>query len=114
MRNQIKKICGSTGGTHDEDFAPPLKEEVLYGYEKKRFGNGRSRGGRGRGRDRFAVKEDKKTQREDLRPQERKRTEEAGNPLNSYGIKGRCYVCDSLKHFANECPHKAPIEKDTQ
>ena len=83
MKAQIKKICGTSSASSNEDtVAPPLKDEVLFSsYNKKGF---RGRGGyRGKSR---GFQERKRSEGRDV----------AGNPVNQHGVKLRCYVCKCM------------------
>ena len=52
MREQIKKICGTTSCDDEPEPAPAVKDEVLFGYGGGRPSRGfsyRGKGGRNRG-----------------------------------------------------------------
>ena len=94
MKEQIKKICGTTISRDDDDSAsaPPIKDEVLFGYGGSKssyrgYTRGRGRGGYSK-----------------YNSQDDKKNDGASNPSNSYGVKMRCFVCDSTSHLFKDCP----------
>ena len=67
MKDQIKRICGSSFSTKEDKVAPPVKDEVFYGYEKRK-GDSQGRGrGRGRGRGQFNWRGQSKKKTEDAK-----------------------------------------------
>ena len=125
MKEQIKKICGTISTSCDDvpEPAPPVKDEVLLGYaggrSSRRFGY-RGRGGRGQGgqgsrsNDQRGYSQDNCGDRPfgstpDL--SNRKRSDEASNQVNQYGVQMRCFGFDSTKHLLKDCPkNKKPQE----
>jgi len=113
MKEQIKKICGTvSSSSHDDDHehAPPVKDEVLLGYAGGRSGRGgykKGRGGRGRGRSNDQQRSSHDEWRSETSgSRDKKRTDEASNFVNQYGIQMRCFGCDSTQHLLNDCPKK--------
>ena len=90
MKNQIKKICGTTG--KEESLVHPVKEDCYYGN-----GRGRSKWYQNRRKEPFKQSERKREDEEAAKGRN-------GNPINVDGVQYRCYRCDSTEHFANKCP----------
>ena len=112
MKIQIKKICGTTVGSGEDESAPPLKDEVLFGYGRNRgrSNNRYNRGGRGRGSYQDQGNTRNSTTRSSAYSQDRRKTDEARNPVNSHGLQMRCYGCDSQTHFFKDCPKNKKSE----
>ena len=126
MLTQIKKICGSSYSGKEDEKAPPIKDEVFYGYDKKKkpFGRGRNKSGQERERKGTDNQERQKSGSERDRkrsdnyerykkPTERKRADE-GNSKNVYGIQKRCFICDSQKHMSHDCPMNKKNDKGVE
>jgi len=117
MIHQIKKICGTSvanNDTEDESEAPPLKEDLLFGSYDRRRNHGygyrgrRGRGGRG-GSSRGGYE---RSQESDWRSRKESGSEsdkggQRKNPVNSYGVRLRCHICDSHDHLARECSRRS-------
>ena len=108
MKDQIKKICGTTVSQGNDDFqsAPPIKDEVLFTHGRGGY-RGRGRGGKG-GRG-GSYKPSSST--EGAKGGSQKQSSSTENPVNQYGIKMRCYACDSLTHMVANCPKKNEVEE---
>ena len=97
MKDKVMKIFGDPGMREDSGGVPVVKEEVMYGYGYRSGDRGSTRGNfrggyRGRG-------------------YRGGRGPGGKNQVNSNGRGWRCYICDSTKHLARECPHKEDQEQ---
>ena len=109
MKDQIKKICGTTFNAKEGDTAPPVKDECFFGYEKQKRGSWRGRNwrgyGRGRGRGSNQEKGPPRKKSEDVRE---------GNPVDWKGNKIKCFICDSETHMIKDCPKKESNEEKAE
>ena len=114
MKDIVMKICGDPIGSEDSGGAPPVKEEVLFGYGRsgsRRNFQQENRGNRGGYHGGF---------RGGYRGVRGSSPSNAGgsggyhsgNPIGADGKVLRCHECESTKHFVERCPYRRDNSKE--
>ena len=100
MKTQIQKVFGDNTG--DASDALPVKsEEVLYTRNRGRGGY-RGRGGFNRN---YSKNKDDLSSSAGASSSSGTRKRYDSNPIVD-GVRMKCHICESIKHFAAKCPHK--------
>ena len=91
MKSALKRIF--TGDGHEASAPMVVKQETAYVTERYRPPYRRSH------------------QSQNWRSDQVQKTDEGGsqkgtNPLNRFGRRSRCAICESVFHWAKDCPHK--------